>query len=1191
MPRTSPVHYIAPSAISITPNCNDSANDLAVHISPNTKIRVYSPKAGIDLQDASYQEWSLTGRNRRLSDSTKPYTVYARLPKADDRKGDGYIIFAAKGGQAGAWTDRYRYVTENGLCTPSTGMVTDSDNWWVKIGEVSLPEDGLRTVTLDTGILGTEEYNNEWALNPDALPLRIELDCTINSKAAGPTPYVYWGQQLILRASLVEGWTGTDASRFDHWTIKRNTGSRTDTQWPASDRADLFASSGTIALSHARSGDDFNGAVDPTFTVTAWGHDADDPQSETLVELVSATIGILAETNEKYELALSSAIVGYNPMTGAYTPADGVTVRIRSTDQRGITSSLTLSQITSAGLSAGYARVDSDVWTTLMFRGDLINPAEATVPISAFAAQESLVIRLVNTVGTELIRETIAFVRDGEDSKEREWIYRRNSTQGYAGTTGSAGGVPVEGQTGGVYNCYLTDDFVPDGWTDDPTGVPLQGDVEYASWRDYDKSQQRWGAFNTPIVWVRNGVDGANGTIMQRMYKSTNSGTYSGSLPAAYQNGSNGWSTAMTGVSASSRYRWVTERRSDDGGTSWGDGWSTPQIDTYLAEDGSSISIQGSAVDVIGWGENLPNWGVDGGLYLMNNGDTDAIKKFVIVDGAAMITRWDSVSCAVGDCYVADSHLWSNIRGTAQGQDSPAWQDLGQIRGEDGEDAYAVQADPPVISVCCDANGQSIDGSVKEAALSMYKGGAAAAFSVAVAAVSHCFAWKYGNTLRVSTGTLWSDGTVTLYTWKPNPSRGENAYEVGSGTSHPITGVRSGAIQVDNAATDYLALAGRSYHDLSGGGSVQVAFSSGGNTRTLTIPVNGARQGVEGAQGRPGDAGPMLYPAGKWEAKAYTSDGVSRPYVLYEPDGSYYYLNADTAGAGDVPGTSAKWAAMPQAEVVYAKFGIMDYGKMASAVFCGDWMYSQYGRLYVYQQATEYVEVDAGNYNVAQTIGEYTAVPFAFFSPLYPQGGQPGTFAPNWAVNLLTGAMYGAKGNFVLGEDGNVELRGTIRADIFYHRVTFGAGDKAYKITVSNGDVYYEGSDGWMYEVGEHYPDPSPSSSTVIVSNEYYGNPGVDVFYLQRNAAMVCIPNPLDDVNDGRTIEIYSVGGVVVRTEGLYSSLFTWPFMHGVPGDLTMGPGYLKLTCMTGAGLDSYRQWVILEWRSSDGTIYFPNGG
>ena len=110
MQRTSPVHYIAPSGISVTPNANGSSNDLAVYVERGCKIRVYSPRAGINTSSGTYQEWTLSGRNRRLKDSTRPYTIYARLPKNSKR--GGYLVFAPKNGSAAeGWTDKYNYIT------------------------------------------------------------------------------------------------------------------------------------------------------------------------------------------------------------------------------------------------------------------------------------------------------------------------------------------------------------------------------------------------------------------------------------------------------------------------------------------------------------------------------------------------------------------------------------------------------------------------------------------------------------------------------------------------------------------------------------------------------------------------------------------------------------------------------------------------------------------------------------------------------------------------------------------------------------------------------------------------------------------------------------------------------------------------------------------------------------------------
>ena len=95
MQRTSPLYYIAPSAITITPNANGSPDDLAVYIARGTKIKIfYPPIPALVIEGAEYQEWTLTGRNRRLADSTKPYTIYARLRKVVNSSDAAYVSIA-----------------------------------------------------------------------------------------------------------------------------------------------------------------------------------------------------------------------------------------------------------------------------------------------------------------------------------------------------------------------------------------------------------------------------------------------------------------------------------------------------------------------------------------------------------------------------------------------------------------------------------------------------------------------------------------------------------------------------------------------------------------------------------------------------------------------------------------------------------------------------------------------------------------------------------------------------------------------------------------------------------------------------------------------------------------------------------------------------------------------------------------
>lgn len=113
-----------------------------------------------------------------------------------------------------------------------------------------------------------------------------------------------------------------------------------------------------------------------------------------------------------------------------------------------------------------------------------------------------------NTIGTwsDPVRISGDNGSAGEDSKEREWIYRKNSYAGYNNTTDN-------GTVGNVSTAYdnTIDKWIPKDWTDHPTGISAEGDTEYASWRDYDKEHECWGSFQVPIIWSHYGERGMDG--------------------------------------------------------------------------------------------------------------------------------------------------------------------------------------------------------------------------------------------------------------------------------------------------------------------------------------------------------------------------------------------------------------------------------------------------------------------------------------------------------------------------------------------------------------------------------------------------------------------------------------------------------------------------------------------------------
>lgn len=577
MVRTSPCYYIAPTAISISPNANGSASDLAVNVVKGTKIKVYSLGiSALGYSDTTFQQWTLTGRNRRLADNSKPYSIYARLAKTN--KEDGYLVFAPKVADGDKWLDKYAYVTIGGLAT-GTANKNSEDYWYVKLGEVSLPVDNTRNVTLDTGILGTDRFNTEWNIDPDQMPLRIELSATIESKDAGDRPYVEWGKRLVLQAKLLEGWANANVQRFSHFTIQRNTGNasadtaynypdeKSDSENPSSGRQ---MPNGLIVLSHARgSGDVFDGTVSSTWTVIAWGIKANTTTSKDVLSSSSSTngvatadqyemlaeksINIMAETVEQYTLELSASVVNYDPGSDTYTPANGVDAMVRATDQKGEVFKLTKAQLEAANLVVQYSIANLDQWNDCKVTSATTDVAKANVPIEAFSSQQNVNVRLVKAQSTsvstssasstsstevskttykEIYRSHIAFIRNGEDSKEREWIFLRSTVElSFAATADDnhkllpslikGGEVKPKEAAAGTDTNKNQDGWVPQGWWDDSLGTNETYLYEYTAYRDYIKDNtsdssssgdaaQRgghWGDFSTPRIWSHYGKD------------------------------------------------------------------------------------------------------------------------------------------------------------------------------------------------------------------------------------------------------------------------------------------------------------------------------------------------------------------------------------------------------------------------------------------------------------------------------------------------------------------------------------------------------------------------------------------------------------------------------------------------------------------------------------------------------------
>ena len=199
---------------------------------------------------------------------------------------------------------------------------------------------------------------------------------------------------------------------------------------------------------------------------------------------------------------------------------------------------------------------------------------------------------------------------------------------------------------------------------------------------------------------------------------------------------------------------------------------------------------------------------------------------------------------------------------------------------------------------------------------------------------------------------------------------------------------------------------------------------------TWSAPVRiSGEQGEQGPQGNTGPAGPqgptgptglpgqdgrkgqLVYPAGIYSNTAsYTTDEYKAPYVLDESDNNYYVLNAQMTWKGTEQGNRTPsqdyaqnhgeyWLKFDLYEAIFAKIGIIANGLIGSAVFNGDYMFSQQG--------------------INPSASDASTMQYQLFDEDHIYDG---SFTPNIMFNFKTGAGHLAAGKILFDEEGNVTL-------------------------------------------------------------------------------------------------------------------------------------------------------------------------
>ena len=177
--------------------------------------------------------------------------------------------------------------------------------------------------------------------------------------------------------------------------------------------------------------------------------------------------------------------------------------------------------------------------------------------------------------------------------------------------------------------------------------------------------------------------------------------------------------------------------------------------------------------------------------------------------------------------------------------------------------------------------------------------------------------------------------------------------------------------------------------------------------------------GLNGEKGDTGRTGQIIYPAGIYSTDVlYTLDDYKAPYVYDPNDKNYYVLNVNSwrgslqSNGNKLPSEHVSnggdsWVKFEKFDAVYAKVGIIANGLIGSAVFNGDYMFSQMGvrfsRQGVKSKSTKYEEFTT---DIADNIfgGDFLVE----------------KFIPNILIDLNNGRAWFGAGETLIYEDGSI---------------------------------------------------------------------------------------------------------------------------------------------------------------------------
>ena len=485
---------------------------------------------------------------------------------------------------------------------------------------------------------------------------------------------------------------------------------------------------------------------------------------------------------------------------------------------------------------------------------------------------------------------------------------------------------------GGSWNSDTNVFTPPTGWY--TTDQNMVGTI-WMSWAVFQTAGTIQGEWSTPVrITGENGKDGQDGKSIEFIYKVSNRVPNSSDKPSSVnEDGSvpDGWTDHPTGVSESNQYEWMCVRTKTD--DLWSD-WNGPTVWSKWGANGKD----GDGVEYV-YKRTTTNLSPDRPTEVSQ--EDDFVPEGWTDDPTGVnennMYEWVCVRKYKEGIWGEFSNpaLWAKWGEKGEpGKDGP--QGVPGPAGQDGKTLYTW------IRYAEDANGTGISNSPDG------KSYIGLAYNKETASESNNpsdYTWSKITGKDGVPGPAGEDGK-TLYTW------------IKYADTMP-TSSSSTIYDIPNENTKYIGIAVN-----------KDTASESTDAMVYTWSLFRGADGTNGTDGKDGRDGRIVYPAGIYDATVtYTATDTKAPYVLYGE--TYYVMNVTTSWTGSqnegkTPaddygqyGEHATWIPMEKFEAIYTKLLIANNGTIGSFVFNGDYMFSQQGVDYLYNEVDNYE--DFGN--------------------------------------------------------------------------------------------------------------------------------------------------------------------------------------------------------------------------------------